>query len=116
MTNDDKVFNRVAINSGSAGDLKCPHCKGEHLHQEEVEVYWRDHEDGPATKITSSGAEVSVTRDDDAPGRRQSTFIWFVCEDCSGGGAPLLKFCLEIQQYQGRTRVNWIDFKGEFGP
>lgn len=91
--------------------LVCPHCGDEYLHQRTVTVRQRDREDGPATVVVASPSiwfkgerlgKVEVTRDANAPERRDTLDIGFECEMCHKESV------LRFEQHKGNTMVDWI--------
>lgn len=88
--------------------LLCPKCKQPGgMHHENIKVFQRDSEDGPATAVdivTEGGAvgisvpRVVVSRKDNPPGRRGSVFIHFRCE-CGATSE------LRIVQHKGATII-----------
>lgn len=106
------------VRVGPLGQLMCPECGGENLHQGQVEVYVRDEEDsqhGIAANIfpTSqpSNAHLSVSTDVSAvagnpSARRDGISIEFTCEACPSDGYTEILF-LHIYQHKGTTFVEW---------
>ena len=86
--------------------LLCPHCAGDYLHHEDINVYSR-HEDGEQTMHTEvSGQEtktalVASNTVLNPSGRRGGLSIAFWCELCAGEST------LTIAQHKGRTLTNW---------
>jgi hypothetical protein len=81
--------------------LSCPECGGGYLHHEDLSISIRDIEDGPATRAVFCNKKLTVSRINDAPGRRDSLRVFMRCEDCGGGGS------LEILQHKGQTVFRW---------
>lgn len=101
-------------NAGSAtpeidhytGELLCPDCRGEYLHHEAVEAFWRAEDDAEeGLRVTSSleGAAVETRSSMAAcPSARWSALrIVFRCEHCEGVKA------LAIVQHKGCTYLSW---------
>lgn len=115
--------------------LTCPSCGGIELHQEAVEVIFRDGiEEGDGTRTVCARGAPTVARVADADikeTRRDLMRISFTCEDCSKGTSTALRpahrtssqsprhtgpdgeddptkiFKLLIVQHKGRTHISW---------
>jgi|APGre2960657373_1045057.scaffolds.fasta_scaffold11204_5 hypothetical protein len=86
------------------GELLCPKCSGNYLHQRGVGVYFRDKED------SEFGINVNVTKEvthttrylTGNPSPRRDGFIaTFMCEFCQS----YVKLC--FAQHKGHTQVSW---------
>jgi hypothetical protein len=93
---------------GEFSVLDCPLCGESLLHQRDVTVFTRAHEDGPVTRssIPSNGdLPFDCVRGNPAPDnpsdRRQGLRIAFECEQC----ADKLSLC--IAQRKGETLIWW---------
>lgn len=89
--------------------LPCPLCNEDNLHQEKVEVMFRDIEDGHGNLVIAKPRLVTCERSGRLPGRRNTLYIFFSCEHCHGGYEPSDEdaIILVIQQHKGTTYVWW---------
>lgn len=90
------------------GELLCPCCGENHLHQGVVEVYSRDTEDAPSRVAVIvedgdlfCGPEKPVLAHGNPSSRRQGLRIGFWCEICDKQPS------LTIAQHKGVTYVAW---------
>ena len=98
------------VSWGDHGELICPDCGGDNLHQDEVRVYTRRGEDqnGVLVTVDEDGKTSTVAMPAESlRGRRESLLISYWCECCHEGisSAPLL--WLELQQDRGCTFATW---------
>ena len=66
--------------------LRCPHCDGDWLHQEKVEVFFRT-EDAPTGVVVTAAhdyanADMQGSQDVNPSDRRDGINIYFMCETC----------------------------------
>jgi hypothetical protein len=103
------------------GQLICPRCNGEWIHQRNTTVFARDEDDETTTVLTQDGLDGQVVKfpsqDTCNPSpRRQGIVIEFDCEDCHHSAvdygnrhtAPPL-FRLALIQHKGNTYVEWLN-------
>ena len=92
------------------GNLACPHCSGDYMHQEAVKVYSRpkDANQVIVTTVTADSVErratttVEITDGSGNPSaRRHGVTIHFRCENC-GNMSDLV-----LGQHKGLTEVSW---------
>jgi hypothetical protein len=93
--------------------LVCPECGESVLHQDRVEVIIRDNdeEDATVTITDHKGTRLARRVKSKCPGRRDSLFIHFSCEQCHGSnerGKELFRLC--IRQHKGSTLFKWDGF------
>ena len=95
------------------GVLLCPNCGSQYLHQQHIRVFTRLQEDGDAVRNDSDAfgcTSTSIRKS--APGRRDSVFIEFSCEECGeneiGDTQPPKLFYLSIMQHKGMTQASWV--------
>ncbi|MBC8497160.1 MAG: hypothetical protein H8D37_05815 [Chloroflexi bacterium] len=95
----------VKINSN--GEVLCPKCGGNFLHQSSINATFRDSEDGPGTSVLSNkrGVHIERSKTDKIFGRRDVVEIDFWCESCGKENVlpPLI-----IYQHKGRTHMEWL--------
>lgn len=86
-------------------EVHCPGCAAGdgYLHQGDVRVQIRDHEDSHGTRVeVASDGAVTVSRIEDGfVGRRDDLRIRFYCESCAH------EYYLVIWQHKGRTYMCW---------
>ncbi len=82
----------------------CPHCGFDFLHQEKVEVWFRD-EDADMALHTICGEGITFFTEDSSLGnpspRRDGIVVSFFCESCDA------KSHLMIYQHKGQTFIEW---------
>lgn len=85
-------------------ELICPACGEAYLHQEKVEITFRDEEDGDGVFVRTSkhGQKIARIGTKEIPGRRDFLEIYFHCEKCDK--EPRLQF----MQVKGTTVTEWI--------
>jgi hypothetical protein len=99
------------------GELLCPDCRGNYLHQANTTIYQRA-EDAPyTTVIAQDGHEVVATKfpsgDTHNPSsRRHGLIIEFWCENCHAGDDDKAQIVnphrLAIFQHKGNTYLEWV--------
>jgi hypothetical protein len=97
---------RGTIKTNDRGELLCPRCDGEYLHQERVTVYDRNEDSRTITKIGVSRAYVEfecvVNGGSGNPSaRRDGLAIQFICELCGERSE------LTLAQHKGVTETGW---------
>lgn len=102
---------RLKINIDSDDALICPDCGESYLHQELVEIIFRDREDGDATSVEMSKDLLTMRRlknEQIKQTRRHITSIYFSCENencLETENVESLK--LNIYQHKGQTYMEW---------
>jgi hypothetical protein len=86
--------------------LCCPKCSEPFLHQEKVDVCFRDGEDMDGTLVSTSTKKTEISRltDKEIEGRRDVVYIEFFCEICQNENMP---YTLKILQHKGNTFIEW---------
>ena len=82
------------------GEVLCPRCGSQYLHQNKVEVWDRKGESQEGAHISTSNHSLSVDSDmsQNPSDRRDATEITFWCEECEGGESVL-----RLVQHKGIT-------------
>lgn len=93
------------------GELVCPFCGGNYLHQVKTSVYQRSEDDDTCTLTVVEGFCTQVTalapNDGNPSGRRQGLVIRFDCEFSGGDNHPDMPIELCIAQHKGNTLMFW---------
>lgn len=85
-------------------NLNCPECDQSNLHQERVEVMFREKEDGNGFCSTSTRDSIDTKLYvGGIKGRRDIINIYFYCEHCN------IKKYIEIKQHKGTTEFTWCE-------
>ncbi len=102
--------------------LKCPHCKGEHLHHIEVKLFNRKEDSSKGLYIKSvveqplddlgfrttpmqDGVEIKTILPIGNPSaRRSGMIVYFYCEECGK------KSRFSLAQHKGSTYMTHLDF------
>lgn len=108
---------QAPVTMSSEGALVCPACGFDCLHMHEVNVFARDHEDGPGMKIRVA-LNASYAADEllphygmegveapAMPGRRDAVAITMRCESC------LTISRLQLMQHKGSMLTAWLSAK-----
>ena len=88
--------------------LLCPDCDNPYLHQESVEMFWRDREDSErGTYVQSSWGNPPIVdknseMNQNPSGRRDGLRIKFSCENCGREDISLT-----LSQHKGWTLMEW---------
>ena len=95
------------------GQLICPGCNGEWIHQRNTTVFAREEGDDLTTVLTQNGTDGQIVKfpsgDTCNPSpRRQGIIVEFECENCHYD-SPLPQFRLAIIQHKGNTYVEWLN-------
>lgn len=90
--------------SGYGAGLRCPLCKGEHIHHGRVDVFERCEDADAGTHVGVLGGEVRVSTmlAGNPSARRNGLTVAFTCENCHGSSV------LSLAQHKG---VTYLDFK-----
>jgi hypothetical protein len=97
------------------GDLQCPCCPGNNLHQISVTAFFRaeDAERGVAGMISDEGGGVftKATMEDNPSARRDGLSIAFTCENCHGDPTETdrIPHVLNVVQHKGFTLMYWVE-------
>src|ERR1700733_4828421 len=102
----------MLVEDKSCGMVLCPKCRGDNLHQWEVEVFNRPQEDAPslAVRIGRSGAPRLGDPDANPSSRRGGLLIYFLCENCHPDFELFDRsqaFVMAIYQHKGNTFIEW---------
>ena len=121
VTRSRYVVDGVVFAGGFMDDvLVCPAdgCEGEYLHQERVDVFFRE-EDAESGMYSSTTRNVTIVHDDmhtdmdkNPSHRRDGIAIYFTCEQCHlGMNVADIEdeefHVLEIVQCKGNTVIKW---------
>ncbi len=93
-----------------AGELLCPLCGGEYLHQGAVEIFHHRTEDAEPVVlaivegIASDASDIPNAGARNPSSRRQGLLIHFDCETCNLLQSGIV---LAFSQHKGRTFVEW---------
>lgn len=90
------------------GQLLCPNCDHQCMHQTQVQVEQRVHEDGEAQVTVCENAQVVSKRVKKVAGRRDNLYVEFWCESCMDPNETHKHHTLSIQQHKGVTYLRWI--------
>jgi len=96
-------FDEDSYHEGQGGELLCPSCGFNYLHQERIEVFERAEDQAQGVHVVVE--ELKATIDTDLTGnpskRREGLSIRFWCEGCKA------KPVLTISQHKGNTLVEF---------